>query len=178
MADEIKNKNQGTDITPTVPTKVIYGQPWMVGSDIVQEQITMTLGNPVTSETKNVIVIKDIWNDLLTGTDIKTNGKGFFYWEIKVTSLDSEDVMIKFECPKPKDGMWGELADGTTEWAKYWNKKYEEVKARDYKIQRDEWTLPGTKRINFTTGEQEETEDVTYQNPDLGDLQNLLNILY
>lgn len=168
----------GEVVTPPTPTKTIYGQPWMVGDDLVQEQIVMTLGTPVTSSTSNVKIIEDIWNDLLTGSDIKTNGRGFFYWEIKITALDGEDVIIKFECPRPKDGIWDDLASGTTDWAKYWDAKYNEVKNRKYKIQRDEWTLPGTKRMNFTTGEQEITDDITYQDPNLGDLQNLLNFLY
>lgn len=157
-------------------TKTIYGQPWMIGDDIVQEQISFL--NDGTSSTSVVKVVDNVWNDLLKGTNIKTNGKGFFYWDITVTSLEGENITIKFECPKPKDGMWDDLAAGTTEWAKYWDTKYAEVKSRNYKIQRDEWTLPGTKRINFTTGKQETTEDVTYQNPDLGDLQNLLNFLF
>lgn len=148
----------------------------MVGDDIVQEQILITDNG---KSCVNVVkIIENIWENLLKGKNIKTNNKGFFYWEIKITSLDGEEVMLKFECPKPKDGMWDDLAKGTTDWAKYWNAKYAQVKERDYKIQRDEWTLPGSKRMNFTTGEQETTADVTYQDPNLGDLQNLLNFLY
>lgn len=183
-------------------TKTILGQPWINkdgGKDrLVQEQITFTVGaKDATTET--IVLIEDIW-DNLTGEDsgeyqYKSNGKGYFYWEIDMTDMENDDatVKVKIECPKPKEGLFmdyqtgelvedseingGDLEDDSI-YSVYWFKKFKQAKENADKylaIQRKEVTFTGTTYVS-QDGSSITTDDIVYKNSDLGDITNLLSL--
>ena len=166
-------------------SKTIKGQAWIFGDKLIQEQI-LILADGKTS-TNQVAIIDDIWDNLVNGSStypIKTNDKkNYFFWEYEMTDTldDTTTKLIKLECPMPKEGLFTEPYDpttGKTEWAKYWLNKYKttEENAEVMKIKKTEYTLPGTKRLNFSTGQQETTEDIKIENNDIGDITNLLSM--
>ena len=87
-------------------TKTIYGQAWVQGDSLVQEQLLVS-SDPKIPVTENVIsLIDNIWDNLTTDKEsstygYKTNGKKYFYWEVEVTSLEDETVKVKIEAPVP-----------------------------------------------------------------------------
>lgn len=166
-------------------SKTIKGQAWIIGDKLIQEQILLlTNGN---SSTNNVAIIDDIWKNLVDGSEtypVKYNDKkNYFYWEYQMTDTldDTTEITVKFECPTPKEGLFTEPYDPSTaktEWAKYWLTKYKTTQdnAKIMNIQKTEYTLPGSKILNFGTGLQETQEDITFKNNDIGDISNLLSM--
>lgn len=163
-------------------SKTIKGEVWIQGSSLVQEQILLVPGSA--SSTNVISLIDDIWADLETGGGTyKTNGKGYFWWEVKMTDTETEDseVTVKFECPKPKEGLFSEpydpdKADG--EYAKYWVGRLKTATENyEYKaaIQKKEVVFPGTSYVN-QNGELVEVKETKVGNSDIGDITNLLNM--
>lgn len=133
------------------------GQAWIYdNSQVIQDQTLITTNG--TSE-NTVVLVEDIWEDLLSGTGkwkVSDNNKKYFYWEYKQTDTASQladgsysEVTIKLECPKPKPGLiealfidkntgypvspkdWADedIEKLGSDWAKYWAT---EIKLADY----------------------------------------------
>ena len=112
--------------------KTIKGQAWIMGDKLLQDQILLLPGG--ISSNNTIALIEDIWKDLTSdnGT-FKYNGKNYFYWIYKMTDPedDSNEIEVMLECPRPKDGLFGEgpfddkLRDVLEEDVKkYYNKEY------------------------------------------------------
>lgn len=185
-------------------TKVIKGQAWIkvltddnkkeIKSSLVQEEITFYLDGRI--ETTTVTLIDDIWDDLTEeGGSYKSNAKkDYFYWEYQMTSIDDDatTVTIKYDCPRPKEGLFGMYVDedgnyvplidpseAKGDYAKYWvNKLQESTKNYEYKmaIQKKEIIFPETEYFDPNTGEQKTVDEIKVVNTDLGDITNLLNL--
>ena len=165
-------------------SKTIKGQAWIMGNKLLQDQ-TLILSNGETSN-NTVALVEDIWKDLTSDNGTyKYNGKSYFYWTYKMTSMedDSVEVEVMIECPRPKDGMWGEgpfdqeLATAKGDWAKYWLKKFKTAydnAVNSQTIQPKEILFPGTKYVT-STGDLKEVEEKRIQRDDLGDIENLLS---
>ena len=168
-------------------TKLIKGQAWIQGDSLVQEQLLLIPGCPVS---ENIVsLIDNIWDNLTAdaGSSVygyKTNGKKYFYWEVKMTdsSDDNVEVTVRIECPKPKEGLFTSPYDPdkvTGEYAKYWVKKFQEAEKNNeesFAIQKKVVTFPTSNLVDYSTGEHYETEEIKISNNDLGDITNLLNM--
>lgn len=171
--------------------------------NLIQEKITMKAGKDCGTTT--VTLIDNIWDNVFLGgtLPVKTNGKGYFYWEYKMTDTasDSNDLItIKYECPKPtyeiarlyvgkptKSGAdiknpatpftW-DITKAKTEYAKYWTNKFIEAE-NNYNyhaaIQKKEITFAGSICID-KNGNINKVESKTLVNNDLGDITNLLSM--
>ena len=162
-------------------SRIVKGQAWIQGDKLVQEQILITPGS--VSSTNVVALIENIWEDLIGAGPYKTNGRGYFYWEYKMTDTEDDNVemVVKFECPKPKEGLFQEPYDPSKcsgEYSKYWVGRLKtavdnfELKST---VQRKEVIFPGTTYVD-SKGDVVELEDTKFSNNDLGDITNLLNI--
>lgn len=162
-------------------SRIVKGQAWIQGDKLVQEQILITPGS--VSSTNVVALIENIWEDLIGAGTYKTNGRGYFYWEYKMTDTEDDNVemVVKFECPKPKEGLFQEPYDPSKcsgEYSKYWVGRLKtavdnfELKST---VQRKEVIFPGTTYVD-SKGDVVELEDTKFSNNDLGDITNLLNI--
>lgn len=163
-------------------TKTIFGQAYIVGDSLVQDQMLLAPGGILSNNT--VVLIKDIWEDLQSETGkVKSNSKGYFYWEVTMTSSENDDVnlVVRVEAPRPKPGLWGEdlsKVKANSEWAKWWLKKAQGAAnnyEKEYAIQKKHITLAGTSYIS-QTGSTITLEDKVVQNNGLGDIENLLTI--
>lgn len=159
--------------------KTIKGAAWIQGDSLIQEQLLVVPGKDVITNT--VVLVKDIWKDLTTeGTYKVANGK-YFYWEYKATSHEDDDVelTLKFECPKPKEGLFKEPYDPEQVeggYAKYWVAKLKEAQENyEYKaaIQKKEIVFPGTGYVG-QDGNYVKVDEIRVKNDDLGDITNLL----
>ena len=168
--------------------KLIKGQAWIQGDSLVQEQLMILSGSSIVTE-NTIVLIENIWDNLLTDAGssefgYKSNGKKYFYWEVKMTDTfdDSIEVTVKIECPKPKDGLFKEPYDSdkvTGAYAKYWVNQYKtalENSEEKLAIQKKSVTFPGSTFVNYSTGERYETETIVVKNNDLGDISNLLGM--
>lgn len=165
-------------------SKTIKGQAWIMGNKLLQDQ-TLILSNGETSN-NTVALVEDIWKDLTSDSGTyKYNGKSYFYWTYKMTSMedDNTEVEVMIECPRPKDGLWGdgpfdqELATANGEWAKYWLRKFKTAydnAVNSQTIQPKEILFPGTQYVT-PTGDLKEVEEKRIQRDDLGDIENLLS---
>lgn len=162
-------------------TKTILGQAWISGDSLVQDQILVTT-NGMSENT--VVILQDIWSDLTSNNGTyKTNDKGYFYWEVNMTSMEDDDITVKvnIECPKPKPGLFQEPYDPESvdgKYAKYWVGKMkiaQENYNNEYAIQRKEVTLKGLNYLD-QGGENITMPDVTFTNSDIGDITNLLSL--
>ena len=97
--------------------KTLYGQAWIHGNSVLQDQTVFEDG--ILTETKTVVLIDNIWEESLNGEGIPAEGasgktlndgakdyqynkkKNYFFWEYKMTNLDDEEIKVKLECPKP-----------------------------------------------------------------------------
>lgn len=162
-------------------SKTIKGDVWIQGASLVQEQILVVPGKD--SYTNTIILIDDIWKDLSGEGTYKTNGKGYFYWEYKMTDTENDDVEVtlKFECPRPKEGLFKEPYnpdDVTGDYAKYWVGKLKTAQnnfENKAAIQKKEIVFPGSNYVN-QNGEFIQVEETKVSNTDLGDITNLLNL--
>lgn len=163
-------------------SKTLKGQAWIQGDSLVQEQILLVPGK---ISTINIVsLIPNIWEDLTSDSgEYKTNGKGYFYWEYKMTDTTNDDVevTIKFECPKPKYGIFKEPYDPeqvSGEYSKFWVNKLK-IASENYEyksaIQKKEIVFPGTGYVD-QNGEYIKVEELRVNNSDIGDITNLLNI--
>ena len=139
-------------------TKIIRGQAWISGDSLVQDIITLTPnGTSATSTESTEILISNIWDDLTDSEQsqtchYKTNGKGYFYWQVKMTSMEDDniDVDVNIECPKPKQGLFPEPYNpanyGDNTYSKYWVTKLKTAQdnyENEYAIQRKEVIFNG-----------------------------------
>lgn len=162
-------------------SKTIKGQAWIQGDSLVQEQILIAPG--LASSTNVISLIPDIWADLTSGAGkYKTNGKGYFWWEIKVTDMNEDsEVTIKYECPRPKEGLYLEpydLSKADGEYSKYWIGRLKAAVANyeaSSAIQKKEIVFPGTSYIN-QNGNLVELTETKENNSDIGDITNLLGM--
>lgn len=173
-------------------TQMIKGQAWihnevdsngnLVKSSLVQDQIMVVPG--VDSFSNTICLIDDIWEDLTSASgQYKTNGKGYFYWEYKQTTVDNPDVEItvNFECPRPKENLFTEPYDPEQvegDYAKYWvaRLKAAQENSKNITIQKKEIIFPEAEYLDWETGEFKKTEETIIENNDLGPIDNLLNL--
>ena len=177
-------------------SKTIKGQAWInnvvthdehgneiIKSSLVQDQILVVPG--VDSFSNTVCLVDDIWEDLTSASgQYKTNGKGYFYWEYQQTLMDDPDleVTIKYECPRPKEGLFEEPYDPESvegDYAKYWVEKFKiATENYEYKIaiQKKEVIFPRHEYLDWETGKFKEVDEIRVKNNDLGDIENLLNL--
>lgn len=160
-------------------TKTIKGLPFLIGNTIYQEQI-LFVGNQ--NSTNTVVLIEDIWEDLITGpSTAKTNGKGYFYWEFDITNPEDDTLTtkIKLECPRPYEEVYEDLDSGNTEYAEYWAEKMKAAKENyEYKaaVQKKEIVFEGSQYVDYNTGEVVHVDKTKVTNNDLADVQNLLSL--
>ena len=115
-------------------TKTLLGQIWIQDDKLLQEQTLIT----TSGISDNVVVlIDDIWNDLLSNSGTYKSKGSYFYWEEKVTSIEDDDIEVdtKIECPKPRyedieklknnyDPETGSISgEYSGDYALYWAKK-------------------------------------------------------
>lgn len=162
--------------------RIIYGQAWIHGDKLLQDQTTFTTEGRCTDSTK--VLIENIWDDLTSAGTYKCNeAKNYFYWEYTRTKLDDDysTVTMKIECPRPKPGLFEKPYDPesvTGDYAKHWverMKRASENGEKAYTIQKQEVLLRGTSYIN-QNGETVTIDDITIDNDDLGDITNLLSL--
>lgn len=178
----------------TVQTRTIKGQLSIIGNSLAQDQILLytTDGKTVSQTNGMVTLIQDIWEELKNpaGT-CKTNKKGYWYWEFDVTDTETEkDIKIKFECPRPEpEVFWDETkkdfdfkeGKNDSDWTKYWKtimRRSEESKYNSTNgLQSKEIIFPGSKYID-QEGNEVEIPETTITRSDLGDISNLLDVIY
>ena len=163
--------------------KIIKGQAWVSGYSLVQDQILLTENGKSSENT--VVLIANIWDDLTkaSGNEYKTNNKGYFFWEVEMTSMENDDIIVKvnIECPKPKQGLFQEPYDPDSvdsSYAKYWvgkMKTAQENYENEYAIQRKEVVFDGCTYLD-QEGQEVELPDYTFNNSDIGDITNLLSL--
>lgn len=190
MTSKVK-KNSASKIADNSEDKIIYGDYYIIrnqdGSDsLVQYQTLvskLTTGKIIISD-NTVVLIKDIWKDLLSDNGTyKTNGKGYFYYEIKKTSIDNDDITIqeKFECPKPDEMYQDRIADGefSGSYADYWKDKINKARENYQKesvILKNEILLKGTEYE--VPNKHIKVDNITVKRSDTGisELGNLLTL--
>jgi len=170
--------------------RIIKGQAWVSGDKLLQDQIVF-LNNIPTENT--VILIPNIWKNLMEGPEgeepeAKTNGKGYFYWKLKMNSIDndSEVVDLLIECPKPRVENFENSEEcikelernaNSSEWAKYWYDRFVtamENAEKKMTIQRKEVIFGGSSYID-PNGEPKTIEEKHVQTDhELGSIANLL----
>ena len=167
-------------------SKTIKGHAWIEGDSLVQEQTLIVPGSLTGSTTGNVVLIADIWDDLMSssGTYKFNSKKDYFFWEVEQTSIDDDSttVIVRYDCPRPKEGLFEEPYDPESvsgEWAKYWVTKFKTASENyEYKaaIQKKEIVFPGTSYYDFSQDQMVTTEETRVKNTDLGDIENLLSL--
>lgn len=164
-------------------TKIIKGQVWVSGNSLIQDQ-TLIGPNGATSN-NTVALIDNIWEDLLSENGTVQRDKNFWYWTATQTNLDDEDIEIRVEAPRPKDGLLdqynGDPNQAHSDWAKYWINKFNEVAERyqqSYTIQPKEIVFQGTEYIEPGTGNVKKVEEKRVENNNMGDITNLLINLF
>jgi hypothetical protein len=166
-------------------TKTIKGQAWIEGNKLVQEQILLTSTHANTLNT--VVLIDDIWADLTSASGtykVSPNNSRYFYWEYQMTDTedDEHEVTVKFECPKPKEGLFTEPYDPNSvegDYAIYWVTKMKEaVENYEYKaaVQKKEIIFPGTSYMSPDTNTIEQVQEIKVKNSDISDISNLLSL--
>lgn len=164
--------------------KTIRCQAWINGDTLVQDCILVTPG--AVSDQQTDVLVSNIWDDLLSENGkYKTNGRGYFYWEYKMTDHDNDDVEVTVfhECPKPKEDLFtgdraSHLSNPQGEYAKYWVGKIktaQENYEKSMSIQKKDITLKGTTYLK-QNGESIELKDMKVANDDLSDITNLLGL--
>lgn len=162
--------------------RIIYGQAWIHGDKLLQDQIKFTVDGTCTESV--VTLVENIWDDLSSAGTYKSNdAKNYFYWEYTRTKMDddSSTVTVRIECPRPKPGLFEKPYDPESvsgDYAKHWvsrMKSASENGEKAYTIQKKEVLLRGTTYMT-QNGELKTIEDITVENDDLGDITNLLNL--
>lgn len=167
-------------------SKTIYGQAWISGDSLLQEQYLVIPGKETYPNI--VALIPNIWNNLRNPAEVdypvKNNGKGYFYWEYKMsdtTTGGDTEVTVKIECPQPKPGLFNPpytINENASDWEKYWLEKLNtalENAKKSNVIQRGSVTFPGTSYVD-QNGDTVTLNDYVYTNNDLGDIENLLRL--
>ena len=169
-------------------TKSIYGQAYIMGESLVQDIIFLVTNGKTTSRSENtVIVIENIWEDLLSSSGKAKEGRpGYWYWEVDMTDIEDPDttVKMKINCPKPGPEVFDynyEPSENDSEWAAYWKEKMLEAINSPYNstnaITPAEVTLPGTKYVD-QNGDLITLNEVKVSRDGLSDVQNLMASLF
>lgn len=180
-------------------TRTVYGQVFVSGKALVQEQIFMIQmpnGSASTSE-NHVTLISDIWEDLKKdlGTYKVTQVRDdFWYWDddkLVMTDMETEkEVKIKVQIPRPSIDVFRnketgaldlEVSDSDTPWTKFWkerlakhvNSPYNSINA----ISPVEVTFPESSYLD-QNGNVIKKDAITYKRDDLSDLDNLLMTMF
>ena len=169
-----------------IKTKTIYGQAWVQGDSLLQEQLTVSAGMPIIENT--VTLIDNIWDNLTTEPGAseygyKTNGKKYFYWEVKMTDIGDDSIThnVCIECPKPKSGLFEEPYDVDKvegAYAKFWVNQFriaDENNKASFAIQKKSVTFP---KSSYYSQKEEiiEVPEIKVENNDIGDITNLLGL--
>lgn len=177
-------------------TKTIKGQAAIISDALVQDQILLyTLdGKTIKSTQGMVTLIPNIWDDLKSKTgEVKTNGRGYWYWEVSITDTSGErsDITVFFECPAPEVEMFltedGKNYDFTekeadSDWTKYWKKRMklatDSLFNSENAVINKEAVLKGANYVD-QTGSTVVLPDMEVTKSDgLSDISNLLNGMY
>lgn len=176
-------------LTRAEEKKTIYGDCFISNNQdgtesLVQYQTLVSIINGKTIISDNtVVLVKDLWGDLLSEGTYKTNGKGYFYYEVTRTSIESDDITIKekFECPKPEERFQDQIANGefSGSYADYWKEKINTARANYEKeavILKNEIVLKGTEYE--VPNKHVKVDDITIRRSDTGisELGNLLTL--
>jgi hypothetical protein len=172
-------------------SNVIKGQAWISDNKLLQDQI-IEINGVLTENT--VVLISDIWDNLFNNGDseyvVKSNKKGYFYWEIPVTPIDNDNVgqlneKMFIECPKPREDQFERLSevqvdegeDVSEVWAKYWKKRFDttmENAEKKMTIQRKEVVFGGSNYIDPDGNLKTIDEQHVQVDHELGSIANLL----
>lgn len=178
----------------------LKGQAWIFDNKSLVQSVTIIKADHSVTETTEIL-IDDIWENLVNGTDSvnddfdatfpihqSLDGK-YLYWIYKMSDseIPENDVITRFECPKPKVGLFKEPyneEDGTNAYSKYWLKQLR-IAAENYEnsmvIQKKEIIFPETCYQKYTLGgdknpEMTKIDEIREQNNDIGDISNLLSL--
>ena len=176
-------------------TKTIYGDVYITKVDsketesLVQVQTLVTQINGKIIMTDNIVtIIEDIWEgDLLSDSGTyKTNGKGYFYWEVDKTDIENDDITIKekVSCPNPLEKYYDRIVKGefSGSYADYWKTKIETARTNyenEAAILKKEVILTAGPEYNLVddTHVTPENKTIVRDNP-LNELGNLLSELF
>ena len=167
------------------------GQAWISNDKLLQDQI-IEINGVLTEST--VVLISDIWENLFNnggqGYDVKSNKKGYFYWEVEVTPVENDNVgqlneKMFIECPKPREDQFEKLSkvkveegeDVSDNWAKYWKKRFDttlENAEKKMTIQRKEVVFGGSNYIDPDGNLKTIEEQHIQVDHELGSIANLL----
>ena len=170
---------------------VIKGQAWISNDKLLQDQI-IEINGVLTENT--VVLIPDIWDNLFNNGDsnysVKSNKKGYFYWEVEVTPIDNDNIgqlneKMFIECPKPREDQFDRLnevqveegEDVSENWAKYWKKRFDitmENAENKMTIQRKEVVFGGSNYIDPEGNLKTIEEQHVQVDHELGSIANLL----
>lgn len=165
--------------------KVLYGHAYFTNDNkFIQDQILVMPGGKIAENT--VVLIDNVLEELLNGTNVKSNGGKYFFVVITMTSIGDDDLEETVEVEVPQattfqllfPDLEERLEKGTSDWAKYWSQKWKETMKNvkdNLTIQKKVINLPGTSWIDQTGNTQTITEK-QIQNPSLGDIENLLSM--
>ena len=169
-------------------TKTIYGQSYISGESLVQDQILLIDVNGRVSKSENtVIIIENIWEDLKdkNGT-AKTKRPGTWYWEVDFTDIEDPDSVVKvnINCPKPGPEVFNNdftIDSSDSDWSKYWKEKMQAVLDSPYNstnaLTPEEVILPGTKYID-QNGNLITLSETKVTRNGLSEVQNLMMSLF
>lgn len=164
-------------------SKIIKGQVWISGNSLLQDQTLVAPGGITSNNT--VALIKDIWEDLLSANSQVKRDRNFWYYEASMHNLEDEEITVRVEVPRPKDGLLdqydGDPGKAKSDWARYWIEKFNAMAQRyqeAYTIQPKEIVLRGTEYVEPGTGEIKKVEEKRVENNELGDVTNLLLNLF
>lgn len=123
--------------------RVVYGQPYLNGKSLLQDQILMISmpNGSVNSSNNLVILIPDIWEELkkqVNKYSVKQAKGNIWFWDDKdlvVTDTESEkNIKFKVQIPIPNIEVFKDRSGkldleydrDDNEWTKYWKKYYEQ----------------------------------------------------
>lgn len=180
-------------------TRIVYGQAFVSGNSLVQEQllmIQMPNGSATTSE-NHVVLIPNIWEDLKKSTEtynVKQVKDEFWYWDddkLVMTDMETEkSVKVKVQIPRPSLDIFRDpetnaldlkAKDEDSDWVKFWkerlskhvNSLYNSINA----ISPVEVTFPESSYLD-QNGNVVKKDAITFHRDDLSDLDNLLMTMF
>lgn len=171
-------------------SKTILNFPFIDQNKLVQDQILLVNVNGQVQQTQaNVVLIENIWDDLLEGSSVKHAKKDSWYWEYEITDMEDTDKTVKVhvEAPIPGPEVFGfnfEEGSGDSDWAAYWKAKMKAVEDSPYNNQNalksKEITIPETTYMESQNGEFKTLEEQTITRSEDGfdDLAGLMMSIY
>ena len=166
--------------------RICYGQAFILKNSLIQDIVKFTDTGGAYNGTN--VIIEDIWEDLMSGShQYQRAGKKYFYWEYTMTNDEGENILIKFECPNPKPGLFDSTGmeeelnpdDYEGEYPKYWAEKINEAR-KNYEdkmaIQKKEIVFAENTTVNYEDGSIVVNEKYTVKNDNLGFVEKLLSL--